>query len=286
VESIGPKYGEVTPFYVTLQINDSLLHNCVFDPNATTIIMTEKVMQQLGLSLSQPITQVDFAEGIIRNLNVAFDSFPSAPFTIDVFVIDDLSNWGIIFRKDLVEHLVGHFQDQGSKVVTPHPEGGFFTLHREPIVGSLIETPGEPDDQLLCINNGIDNGFIQEASFGGDTTKKPKGLWTIEFDGSHSSYGSGVGIVLIAPSHETFYYSYRLEYHCTNNIVEYEALILGLNLAIDKGVTHLRVIGDSDLIVSQVLLDFATKNEKLKRNGDLARPISKSFEMVTIKVVP
>jgi len=27
VENIGSKYGEVTPFYVTLQVNDSLLHN-------------------------------------------------------------------------------------------------------------------------------------------------------------------------------------------------------------------------------------------------------------------
>jgi ribonuclease HI len=91
---------------------------------------------------------------------------------------------------------------------------------------------------------------------------------------------------LTTPSKETFYYSYRLEYHCTNNVAEYEALILGLNLAIDKGVTHLRVIRDSDLIVSQVLLDFAAKNERLKRYRDFARSIANSFEMVTIKAVP
>jgi len=54
----------------------------------------------------------------------------------------------------------------------------------------------------------------------GETTKTPKGMWTLDFDGSHSIFGSGVGIVLITPSKETFYYSYRLEYHYTNNIVE------------------------------------------------------------------
>jgi ribonuclease HI len=78
----------------------------------------------------------------------------------------------------------------------------------------------------------------------------PGGIWTLEFDVSHSSSSSGASIVLTAPSKETFYYSYRLEYHCTNNVVEYEALIIGLNLAIEKGVTHLRVIVDSYLIVS------------------------------------
>jgi ribonuclease HI len=111
-------------------------------------------------------------------------------------------------------------------------------------------------------------------------------MWTLEFEGSHSSSGLGVGIVLTTPYKETFYYSYRLEYHCTNNIVEYEALILGLNLAINKGVTHIRVIGDSDLTVSQVLLDFVAKNGKLKKYHDFARSIAKYFEMVTIKAVP
>ena len=92
VGNIESNYGEVTPFYVTLQVNDSLLHNCVFHPNATTNIMTEEVMHQLGLSLSQPNAQGDFAKGIIKDLNVAFNSFPSTPFNIDVIVVDALSN--------------------------------------------------------------------------------------------------------------------------------------------------------------------------------------------------
>jgi hypothetical protein len=245
VGSMGTKYGETAPFYVTLQVNDSLLHNYVFDPDTPSNIMTERVMHQLGLSISQPNTQEGFTRGIIKDLSVAFHAFPDAPFTIDVLVIDALSNWGIILRKDLIENLTGSFQNQGSEAIIPHPEGGFFTLHKEPITGCLIETPDEPDDQLLCVNNGIENWFIQEVSSKDKTTKTPEGMWTLEFDGAHSSSGSGVGIVLTTPSKETFYYSYRLEYHCTNNVAEYEALILGLNLKIDKGVTHLRVIGDS-----------------------------------------
>jgi ribonuclease HI len=100
------------------------------------------------------------------------------------------------------------------------------------------------------------------------------------------SYGSGVGIILTTPSKETFHYSYRIEYHCTNNVVKYEALIIGLNLAIDKGVTHLKFVGDSDLIVSQVLLDFVAKNERLKRYRDFTRSITKSLKRVSIKAVP
>jgi hypothetical protein len=77
-------------------VNDSLLHNCVFDPDAPTNIMTERVMHQLGLSMSQPNTREDFTKGIVKDLSVSFHVFPDASFTIDVLLIDALSNWGII----------------------------------------------------------------------------------------------------------------------------------------------------------------------------------------------
>jgi ribonuclease HI len=235
--------------------------------------MTQRVMHQLGLSISQPYndTRDGFTRGLIKDLVVSFHTCPDVSFKIDVIVIDTLSSWGILLCKDLVEKLGRSFQDQGSKAIIPHPEGGFFTLHKEPITGCLIEASEEPTDQLLCVNNGVESWFVQGGDSKDEPCKTPEGIWTLEFDGAHSSFGSGAGIVLTAPSKETFYYSYRLEYHCTNNVVEYEALIIGLNLAIDRGIRHLRVIGDSDLIVSQVLLNFSTKNERLKRYRDFAR---------------
>jgi hypothetical protein len=203
--------------------------------------MTKEVLHQLDLNLSQTNTKMGFAKGIVKKLEFSFESFPSTPFDIDIMVVDSLRNWGLIFHKDLIKHLAGSFQDQESKVIISHPEGGFFTLYREPLVGSLVETCDEPSDQLLCINNDINSWFVQGGSSGDDTIKTPEGIWTLEFDGSHSSSVIGVGIVLPTPSGETFYYSYRLEYQCTKNIIEYEALILGLNLAVDKGVEYLRI---------------------------------------------
>jgi hypothetical protein len=57
-------------------------------------------------------------------------------------------------------------------------------------------------------------------------------------------------------------------------------------LAIDKDIKYLRLKGDSDLIVSQVLEYFATKNEKLKRYHDLAQSIDESFKIISIEVIP
>jgi hypothetical protein len=144
---MGTKYGEPAPFYVTLQINDFLLHNCVFDPDIARNIMTERVINQRGLSISQPNTQGGFTRGIIKDLSIAFHACLDAPFTIDVLVIDTLSNWGILLRKDLIDNLTESFQDQGSKAIIPHLEGGFFTLHKEPFRKnpsylSLLKPPG------------------------------------------------------------------------------------------------------------------------------------------------
>jgi hypothetical protein len=187
VGSIGTKYGEPTPFYITLQINDFLLHNLIFDPDAPRNIMTKKVMHQLGLDISYPNnnTQDGFTRGLIKDLVVSFHTFPDVSFKIDVIVIDTLSSWGILLCKYLVEKLGGSFQDQGSKAIIPHPEGGFFTLHKEPITGCLIEASEEPDDQLLCVNNGVESWFVQGGDSKDELCKTPEGIWTLEFDGAH-----------------------------------------------------------------------------------------------------
>jgi len=58
-------------------------------------------------------------------------------------------------------------------------------------------------------------------------------------------HGSWVGIVLISPQNNIIPMSYKLSFECTNNMAEYEALILGLKEAIEIVVTQLHIFGDS-----------------------------------------
>lgn len=44
----------------------------------------------------------------------------------------------------------------------------------------------------------------------------------------------------------------RLEFECTNNTVEYEALVQGLYKAIGLDIKHLQVFGDSKIVIKQV----------------------------------
>jgi hypothetical protein len=77
-------------------------------------------------------------------------------------------------------------------------------------------------------------------------------IWTLYFDGSKSQEGSGAGCILIDQKGKRHFLSCRLEFECTNNTVEYEALVQGLKKAIDLNVKELKVFRDSKIIIRQV----------------------------------
>ena len=83
-------------------------------------------------------------------------------------------------------------------------------------------------------------------------TSQQKKVWKMYFDGSLSQEGSGAGILLISPSKEVTTLSYKLEFETTNNIVEYEALVLGLRDSKDMSIDCVSFFGDYELIINQV----------------------------------
>ncbi|XP_057843397.1 uncharacterized protein LOC131052788 [Cryptomeria japonica] len=74
--------------------------------------------------------------------------------------------------------------------------------------------------------------------------------WTMYFDGDRSKEGSSAGVLFISPHGRTFKFSFTLSFACTNNVAEYEVLLLGLRLAKKHGIKNLKFIGDSELVIS------------------------------------
>ena len=64
--------------------------------------------------------------------------------------------------------------------------------------------------------------------------------------------GSGAGCVLIDSKKNKHFLSCRLEFECTNNTAEYEALVQGLRKAMELKVENLKVYGDFEIIVKQI----------------------------------
>jgi ribonuclease HI len=69
------------------------------------------------------------------------------------------------------------------------------------------------------------------------------------FDGASSREGAGAGVFFVSPCQETISLSYKLEFETTNNVAEYEALVLGLRAAKEMGIKEVTVFGDAELII-------------------------------------
>jgi hypothetical protein len=61
-----------------------------------------------------------------------------------------------------------------------------------------------------------------------EEANKDAEAWTVFCDGSWGTFGAGAAAVLVAHSKVRTCYAARLDFSCTNNIAEYEALLLGL----------------------------------------------------------
>ena len=73
---------------------------------------------------------------------------------------------------------------------------------------------------------------------------------TMRFDGSATATSNGVGIVLSCENGDIMPLSSKFGFSCSNNAAEYEAYLTRLTIALSIGVKHMRVLGDSNLVVS------------------------------------
>lgn len=87
-------------------------------------------------------------------------------------------------------------------------------------------------------------------------TTELEDFWTLYFDSSSTIATGGIGVVLISPDDHTTTISHKLSFTCTNNVAEYEAFLTGLAIAKNMGVQILKVMGDSNLVVRQLVVNF------------------------------
>lgn len=90
---------------------------------------------------------------------------------------------------------------------------------------------------------------------------------------------AGIGVVLADEAGDVIAEIARGIGVATNNVAEYKALIAGLELARDEGITHLEVFVDSELVVSQVTGEWKIKNDALRALAVEARRLIDSFDV-------
>jgi ribonuclease HI len=83
------------------------------------------------------------------------------------------------------------------------------------------------------------------------------------FDGACRKSGAGAGVVFVTPDEAILPYSFTLTSAVSNNAAEYEALIIGLEIAHNMGLTAVSIYGDSQLIINQLLGTYTVKKQGL-----------------------
>ena len=73
-------------------------------------------------------------------------------------------------------------------------------------------------------------------------------------------------------------YKVRLQYQATNNEVEYEALLKGLELAKSIEAESVLILGDSQLVMGQVNGTCEAKEERMKKYLEKVLQLVKKFK--------
>jgi ribonuclease HI len=89
--------------------------------------------------------------------------------------------------------------------------------------------------------------------------------------------GAGAGLLFISPLGVHMRYIIRLHFPTSNNVAKYEALVMGLRIAVELGVQHLDVRGDSQLMIDQVMKSSSCRDPKMEAYYEEVRRLKDKF---------
>ncbi|XP_023896391.1 uncharacterized protein LOC112008288 [Quercus suber] len=110
--------------------------------------------------------------------------------------------------------------------------------------------------------------------------------WKMYFDGATNQNGSGIGVLLVSPKGTHIPFSGRLNFPATNNATQYEACIIGLQVALGLEVKEMEVYGDLALIISQIQNRWKIKKEKLMPYHECLQKLASKFGKIQYQYVP
>ena len=117
----------------------------------------------------------------------------------------------------------------------------FLTEHPDPRATELYEDL--PDEVVeVCLTQTAFERQVWQLFFDGASRTSPQGHVI-----------AGVGVVLVSLENYVIPRAFSLTEPCSNNVAEYNALLIGMQIANEIGVKNLEAYGDSKLIVNQVL---------------------------------
>jgi ribonuclease HI len=117
---------------------------------------------------------------------------------------------------------------------------------------------------------------------------EPAKSWSVMVDGAaRGNPGeAGCGAAICDESGAVIMELSRYLGRTTNNVAEYEALLMGLEALLKLGKKTVRVLSDSELLVRQLNGEYRVRDEKLRLLYDRATALLRQFDRYHIVHIP
>jgi hypothetical protein len=155
-----------------------------------------------------------------------------------------VNNYSIILGRDW-KYLIGGYLSLDETNLSIPRNGKNIIVLREGKISPYIESIPYPNVKYVEEDLGVYSFFVNEDNTSLEQIDLEDGMWHMHFDGSYSNEGNGASIILYSPVGKIHNFSYRLEFACTNNVTEFEALLLDIEKSYNLDCGHLTVFGDS-----------------------------------------
>ncbi|KAL2230317.1 UNVERIFIED_CONTAM: Retrovirus-related Pol polyprotein from transposon [Sesamum indicum] len=126
------------------------------------------------------------------------------------------------------------------------------------------------------------------ADFMNETSSEPpqeSGIWMLHVDGSANANNGGAWILIEGPGGIEMEIVVRLSFTVTNNEAEYEALILGLELAYEAGARNLEAYTDSQLVAMQIEGMYEAKEKSMIAYKERAELLMQRFDKCSLQQI-
>jgi len=296
------------PFYTSLNIHEKVLHNCLMDLGDSHNLMPKIVMEELGLEVTQAYHDLYFFDskkvqclGVIKDLVVTLFQLPMKSVVMDIVVVDVPPKFGMLLSISWIKILGGTLQMDLTYATIPVFGGEHRRLYRESQLAYIINDEANPTNHpIFSLDTDLGSILLQLTHAPEPPLKLRKQpttplefppsitpVWKMFFDGACSKEGASAGVFFVSPSQETASLSYKMEFDATNNMEEYEALVLGMRAAKEMGIKEIAIFGDAELIIQQVRNAYRANNPQLRNyKNEVWDLIDNFFVAFNISFIP
>ena len=185
--------------------------------------------------------------GLIKDMVVSLNKIPSKVVVMDVIIVDIPPKFGILLSRSWTSKLNDRFQMDMTyaTILVRNESKRLYSEKRLPYVVRSQDQPNIHHVYVIDIDLGssilFNDVLPYDSKISGpqkdetranelgpeEGSQKYEGLWKMYFDGSVSKDATSTCVYIISPIKYTKAPSYKFIFECSNNVAEYEALLLG-----------------------------------------------------------